>query len=189
MQDCMRAVRDVALPLASLGLPRKADLSTISLVCRINDTIGLLRQKMPDTHLLMLGILPRGDGTNSSTTYRWPGIYTPAISSVNDWLIELSEKEDMISYLDCGPMLLYNGQASLYLTLPKWLSSEYRDMHLCQEDACNCTCKLIRKLLRRGVQGYRQDCCFQASWLTTSKPCRLFQPIKWMVFTQVQLEC
>lgn len=80
------------------------------MLCRINDTITLLREKLPETHLLMLGILPRGDGTNSSTTYRWPGIYTPAISSVNDWLIEVSEKEEKISYLDCGPMLLYNGQ-------------------------------------------------------------------------------
>ncbi len=82
------------------------------MACRINDTISLLREKMPETHLLMLGILPRGDGTNSSTTYRWPGIYTPAIASVNDWLVQVSEKEEAISYLDCGPMLLYNGQVS-----------------------------------------------------------------------------
>ena len=100
------------MPFSSLVMSCKVKLSADFMVCRINDTISLLREKLPETHLLMLGILPRGDGTNSSTTYRWPGIYTPAISSVNDWLIELSEKEELISYLDCGPMLLYNGQAS-----------------------------------------------------------------------------
>ena len=79
---------------------------------RIKTTMSLLREKMPETHLLMLGILPRGDGRNSSSTYVWPGIYTPAIHYVNSWLEEEAKEKDIISYLDCGPMLLVNGQVS-----------------------------------------------------------------------------
>ena len=74
--------------------------------------LGLLRQKLPQTQLLMLGILPRGDGTNSSSTYTWPGIYTPAFHSVNAWLEDKAKKIDKIHYLDCGPMLLFDGKVS-----------------------------------------------------------------------------
>ena len=94
---------------------------------RINATVALLRNKMPKTQLLMLGILPRGDGTSSKTTYTWPGIYTTAIASVNDWLISLSESDEKISYLDCGPMLLFNGKVSVTMI-------------------CNSLCGLVGKL-------------------------------------------
>lgn len=82
------------------------------LCSRINATILLMREKMPETHVLALSILPRGDARNSSSRYAWPGIYTPAMHSVNSWMEGVAKQEAMISFLDCGPMLLVNGRVN-----------------------------------------------------------------------------
>jgi hypothetical protein len=68
-----------------------------------------MREKLPETELLMLAILPRGSATDPTTQYTWPGIYTPAILDVNDWLSKTAHDQDKVHYLDCGEKLLTDG--------------------------------------------------------------------------------
>jgi len=68
-----------------------------------------MREKSPETQLLMLAILPRGSATSPATQYTWPGVYTPAIQDVNDWLLKTAQDQEGVHYLDCGPKLLTGG--------------------------------------------------------------------------------
>lgn len=77
---------------------------------RLTETIQLLRERLPDTKLLMLALLPRGDGSTPETTFQWPSRYTEAIQIINRWLQLQAFLADSLAFLDCGDRLLQNGK-------------------------------------------------------------------------------
>ena len=80
---------------------------------RLEETIKLLKAQLPETQLVMLALLPRGDGSDASTTFQWPGRYTPAIQTVNAWLEDAAAEDEGITFLDCGDQLLQDGQVPM----------------------------------------------------------------------------
>ena len=80
--------------------------------CRINATISLLKEKVPETQILMLALLLRGSATSPATQFTWPGVYTHAIQDINTWLAKTASDQPGVHYLDCGPRLLTAGTVS-----------------------------------------------------------------------------
>ena len=48
--------------------------------CRVLQTLHALRDALPDTHVVLLALLPRGGGP---TGYRWPSLFTQPFEVVN----------------------------------------------------------------------------------------------------------
>lgn len=167
---------------------------------------------MPETQLLMLGILPRGDGTNSSTTYTWPGIYTRAIHAVNEWLVSTAEEVDKISYLDCGPMLLYNGkvssstqlsmqeffpagQANWEPQLQPYQAALQTDKERNNVDTTSADSSGLPLKRKQHLQIPKQLSMKLSLWLEIHRLtgrllcCRSVQPFRWMGFIPVPLAC
>lgn len=51
-----------------------------SAACRVLQTLHALHDTLPNTHVVLLGLLPRGGGT---TGYRWPSLFTQPFEIVN----------------------------------------------------------------------------------------------------------
>lgn len=53
-----------------------------STACRVLHTLHTLKDLLPDTHIVLLGVLPRGNG-GMVARYAWPSAYTQAIHMIN----------------------------------------------------------------------------------------------------------
>lgn len=68
-----------SVPLAlphSCPLPCRPHVSA----CRVLQTLHALHDTLPNTHVVLLALLPRGGGT---TGYRWPSLFTQPFEIVN----------------------------------------------------------------------------------------------------------
>lgn len=81
--------------------------------CRIESIVTLLKQKNPQTSIILMGLLPRGDGEQHSM-YTQPNKYTQGIINVNAGLQKYSAGQSQVQYLDCGSQLLPNGKVCLH---------------------------------------------------------------------------
>ena len=77
--------------------------------CRIESVVTLLKQKNPQTTVILMGLLPRGDGEQDGI-YTQPNKYTQAISNVNAGLHTFASGLSQVQYIDCGPQLLPDGK-------------------------------------------------------------------------------
>lgn len=81
------------------------------IVYRIQETLKTMRTGMPDTHIVVLGELPRGTGTgkgllNADNDFTWPSHYTKAISDINGQLRAYAANQNNMTFTDCGPLFL-----------------------------------------------------------------------------------
>ena len=77
---------------------------------RLAFMLELLQDRMPDTEILLLALTPRGDGFEMETAWVWPGIFTPAIEDINQWMEMQASIRPGVFYLDCGHYLLPDGK-------------------------------------------------------------------------------
>ena len=80
-------------------------------LCRIESIVSLLKQNNPNTIIILVGVLPRGD-SKSGNTYSEPNKYTQSIKNVNGELQKYADKQDQVVFVDCKEQLLIDGQAS-----------------------------------------------------------------------------
>ncbi len=73
--------------------------------------LRFLRDSNPSSQVIAMGILPRG-WEDEARRYTWPSRYSPSIAFVNAALAQYASQDDMVHYLNCGPMLLHNGTVS-----------------------------------------------------------------------------
>jgi hypothetical protein len=81
-------------------------------LCRIESIITLLKQKNPQTTVIVVGLLPRGDGEQDGI-YTQPNKYTQGISNVNAGLKTFASGVPGVHFVDCGPQLLPDGKVCL----------------------------------------------------------------------------
>mmetsp|Transcript_46174 Transcript_46174/g.117907 ORF Transcript_46174/g.117907 Transcript_46174/m.117907 type:complete len:133 (+) Transcript_46174:651-1049(+) len=93
-------------------------------VSNIRRILRLLHATLPETHIIVAGILPRADGRETETKgvdspgfFRQPTKYTTATNLANAQLDELTQKWAWASFLDCGPRFLVEGGAGINATL------------------------------------------------------------------------
>ena len=79
---------------------------------RVEAVLAHLRRENPRTHLVVLGIIPRG-WTDAAHVYSWPSMYAAGIGAVNAALDAWSAQDQAATYLDCGAVLLPGGKVSL----------------------------------------------------------------------------
>jgi hypothetical protein len=65
---------------------------------RIMDMIKYLRGAYPHTHLVLMSILPKGEG--------WPNLCTPAIMSINRTLKAFMDRMPNTDFVDAGQLFL-----------------------------------------------------------------------------------
>ena len=64
-----------------------------------------LRQQLPDAHLIILGLLPKG--------LAWPNLCTPVLSLVNDRLADASANDKKMIFLDIShKFLVFSAKAA-----------------------------------------------------------------------------
>ncbi|KAK9839322.1 hypothetical protein WJX81_008043 [Elliptochloris bilobata] len=76
---------------------------------RIRHSAALLRRAMPNTDIVLLGVLPRGGWTLGDDIYQWPNRLTVPIAAVNNATQALARLDDRMHYLDCGAGLINAG--------------------------------------------------------------------------------
>ena len=82
---------------------------------RIEQAVEVMRGAMPATHIILMGLLPRGTGSGegleplSRNDFSWPSVYTSAIESINARLRRLPGGDPRLHYLDCGGRMLRSG--------------------------------------------------------------------------------
>jgi len=81
-------------------------------LCRIESIITLLKQKNPQTTVIVVGLLPRGDGEQDGI-YTQPNKYTQGISNVNAGLETVASGLSGVQFIDCGSQLLPDGKVCL----------------------------------------------------------------------------
>lgn len=55
----------------------KGEANNVGLVCRLTAIVGLLRDRLPSTHVLLAAVLPRG--ARASDKYAWPNKYSKVL--------------------------------------------------------------------------------------------------------------
>ena len=73
--------------------------------------VSFLKDKNPDTVVILVGLLPRGN-SKSGSMYPQPNKYTQSIKNINAELQRYSDKQDQVVYVDCRKQLLKDGQVS-----------------------------------------------------------------------------
>lgn len=89
-----------------------------------------LRRVNPRTHLLVLGIIPRG-WTDAAHVYSWPSMYAPGIAEVNAALDAWSAQDQAATYLDCSAALLPGGKVSFGVGMRALLMQANAYGHTC----------------------------------------------------------
>ncbi|DBA95218.1 TPA: platelet-activating factor acetyltransferase activity, variant 2 [Trebouxia sp. C0006] len=88
------------------------DAAVSGVVSRIESILTLLKQKNPHTTVIVMGLLPRGDGEEDGV-YTQPNKYTQGISNVNAGLKTVASGLSGVQFVDCGPQLLPDGKVCL----------------------------------------------------------------------------
>lgn len=71
----------------------------------------LLKQKNPQTTIVVMALLPRGDGEQDGV-YMQPNKYTQGISNVNSGLQKYAGEQSQVVFIDCGSQLLPDGKVT-----------------------------------------------------------------------------
>ena len=69
----------------------------------------LLKQKNPETTIILMGLMPRGDSEQDGI-YMQPNKYSQASNDVNAGLHTFASGLSQVQYVDCGPQLLPDGK-------------------------------------------------------------------------------
>ncbi|DBA80381.1 hypothetical protein WJX79_002842 [Trebouxia sp. C0005] len=78
---------------------------------RVHAVAEYLSGLRPRSHVLLVGLLPRGDLTLSSDQHlAQPSKFTPAIASINSDLQQLAASRQDMHFVDCGQEFTYEGE-------------------------------------------------------------------------------
>ena len=51
--------------------------------CRVGEVVRVLRDRAPEGHILLQGLLPRGSSFLGAAQWKWPNRYTKPLAAVN----------------------------------------------------------------------------------------------------------
>jgi len=69
-------------------------------LCRVREVIDFLHQHNPLTHVLILGLLPRG--SSPGDRFKLPSDYSRGIAAVNDQLERYAFGNKQLHFADCA---------------------------------------------------------------------------------------
>ena len=84
--------------------------------CRIVQNLDYLMLNSPTTHIVVLGILPRGYWQDPKDMFKLPSAFSRAISAVNQELEHFAFGHQKMHYIDCTKAFVQTGNVSPRLT-------------------------------------------------------------------------
>lgn len=112
---------------------------------RVLQTLHTLKELMPDTHVVLLALLPRGGGY-PSRGYHWPSVFTEAFEMVNLHFRDYTRLDGHLHFLDCGDRFLApDGRSIRADFMPDALHPNAAGYELLAE----CLDPLVTKLMQR----------------------------------------
>lgn len=75
---------------------------------RVLHTLHTLKDLLPDTHIVLLGVLPRGNG-GMVARYAWPSAYTQPIHMINAHFRSYAALDGRLHFVDCGDRFVTAG--------------------------------------------------------------------------------
>ncbi|KAK9818980.1 hypothetical protein WJX81_005038 [Elliptochloris bilobata] len=73
-----------------------------TIAARTRDMLAVVRRALPDTHVVLMGVLPRGASLGGRNAFTWPNRFTNAIAALNARYESFAEGDPMIHYLYCS---------------------------------------------------------------------------------------
>lgn len=98
---------------------------------RIKDLVQYMAPRMPNTHIVVVGILPRGEFVEGKQ-FSWPNMYRPAIQAINGQLSgygsgsHLGSGTGTVTYLSCGDRFIQSG-STFSTVFPKSTRAQRQD--------------------------------------------------------------
>ena len=81
---------------------------------RVIQNLEYLLEHNPGTHIVVLGLLPRGMWKDPKDMYKLPSAFSRAISAVNEALEHYAFGNQHTHYVDCTKSFVQTGTVSLY---------------------------------------------------------------------------
>lgn len=93
------------------AVEKKLRAAAPGVASRVQAVVALLRQRLPQSQVVLLGLLPRGSGTAEGlpvwdNDHSWPSVYTEATTAVNEQLRSFAASQDGVHFLDCSDRFL-----------------------------------------------------------------------------------
>ena len=79
------------------------------LLCRVVQNVQYLHEENPTTHILIVGLLPRGSWQDPKDMFKLPSAFSRSISAVNDALERYAFRTKKMHYADCTKPFVQTG--------------------------------------------------------------------------------
>ena len=111
----------------------------------MQQTLHALRERLPSTHVVLLGLLPRGNG-GPRGIYHWPSLFTQPFESLNAQFREFTTTDGHLHFLDCSERFFSEDGKSLRADL---LPDALHPSAAGYELLAQCLDPLVTKLMQR----------------------------------------
>ena len=82
-------------------------------MCRVIENLQYIHEENPATHILVVGLLPRGFWQNPKDMFKLPSAFSRAITAVNHALESYAFETEHIHYTDCTKPFVQTGNVSV----------------------------------------------------------------------------
>ncbi|KAI7835515.1 hypothetical protein COHA_010589 [Chlorella ohadii] len=112
---------------------------------RVLQTLHTLKDLLPDTHIVLMGVLPRGNG-GPQGLYHWPSAFAQPIHMINAHFRSYAALDGHLHFVDCGDRLIVPGGGAIRSDL---MQDALHPNAAGMELLAQCLDPLITKLMQR----------------------------------------
>lgn len=86
----------------------------LTYLCRIIQNLEYLLKENPTTHILVVGLLPRGSWQDPKDMFKLPSAFSTAIRAVNRALDKYAFRNKQTHFIDCSKHFVRDGMVSVH---------------------------------------------------------------------------